>query len=338
MVERFKLGESESKSEGKREARVEGQHRGRFFFLIFLSLLLTNLGFDGLFGIGQYFSLFSLLAPVPLAMAILAYGRRECLSWSFGLMVFLFLGAWFIPQIKIVVGAYFFTTLYAFFVTWIIQNNISPFRGIFYMGMGVTSLIWLAVWLYNSAVEGGIHQQIVQMVDAGLKQIPESQMNSKALVDYIKKMGPVYLTITPFLSLWVCFFLLMRNSLFWKNRVKYSYSLKDMASLRAPDGLIYPLAVGLGLTLMGNFYEMTGGWILMGTILMSLSGVFYFFQGFGVFLSFLDHFKIVGFLRSFFIIFAIIMAQVWLALLGIADNWLNLREFFKKSLKEGDKK
>ncbi len=336
MVEKPKLEEDKEqvKVNASRRFGID-QSKGRLFFLILLSLALTNLGFDGFLGIGQYFGLLSFLAPVPLAMAILIYGRKLALSLAFGLVALLALGAWFVPQVGVVAGAYFFTAFYAFLVTVVIQNDVSPIKGVLYIGTVLVIILWIMIGGYNLAVEGGIHQYITQMVDASLKQVPNQKIDPKVLVDYIQTMGPIYITIAPFLALWACFFLVMRNSIFWNHRVSYSYSGKDMVSFRAPDYLIYPLAAGLALSLTGGYYEIDK-MALIGNILLSFVGVFYFFQGFGVFLDSLNHFKIAGFMRSFLVVFVIILAQVWLAVLGVLDTWFDLRKFFRKKLDEGD--
>lgn len=66
-------------------------------------------------------------------------------------------------------------------------------------------------------------------------------------------------------------------------------------------------------------------------------GVFYLFQGFGVYNDFLKYLKIGGFIKTMFIAFTFILANKFLAILGIFDLWFDFRRFFTNKKKdEGD--
>ena len=325
MTEQGEQGLLEKKNLGPRH----------LFFLLFISFILTNLVFFGLSGIGQYFGIFSLLAPVPLTFAFLIYGRRQTLGLCLGIMACLVLGSFLVPSMGLMAVAYFFTTFHAFLVVAVIENKISPIKGVLAIGTLLVTILWMIIMGYHFVIEGGILHHLNEVIELSLKQLPDQKVDSKALVNHIQTMGPIYITVTPYLALWVCFLLVMKNAQFWNHRVKYPHSMEDLVSFRAPEYLVYPLLAGLGLGLMGNHYDVFS-MALISSLILSLVGVFYFFQGLGLFLDSLNHFKITGFMRSFLVLFVILFAQIWLAVLGVFDSWFDLRKFFRKKLNGGD--
>ncbi len=334
ILKRIKAFQSASKKEDilKEAAR----DRGRFFLFVFSSLALIHLGFDRFFGIGQYFGLLSFLAPVPLAMGILAYGKARILKWAISLLALLCLGAWFVPSQAVLAGAYALTILYAYFIAIIIRCDIPPIRGILYTGTSLALVLWICVLGLEVLTPGGVQGYLQQMVEASLSRIPENEnVDAQVLLGYLTTMGPIYITVIPFVALWVCFFMIMRNFFLWGHRVVYTHSVQDLISFRTPDYLLYPLLLGLAASLSGTQLQM-GGLSTFGNVLLGLVGVFYFFQGFGVFLEFLNHFKFIGILKSVLLVLTVALAQVWLAILGVFDTWLNLRGYLKKKPHKGD--
>ena len=304
----------------------------QLFLLIFASLLLTNLGFDSVFGIGQYFSLLSFLSPVPLAVAILIHGRRPVLSLTAVMIVFLaMLGGWFASNVTMMVVASIITAFYALLMAVIIESDIHPVKGIFYVGTVFVAILWSIIGGFELAFEGGVEQHLSLFVENSLKQVPDKSISAESLLNYIRTMGPVYVTIAPFLTLWACFLLTLRNSRFWQHKVTYSYSNRDIISFRTPDRLIYFLLLGLSMSLLGSYLQIAKV-PLIGNILLGFVGVFYFFQGLGVFLDSLNYFKVGSVMRTFFLFFVILLAQIWLAVLGVLDTWFDFRKFFNKKL------
>ncbi len=309
--------------------------RGRFFLLILMSLALTHLGFDRVFGIGQYFGLLSFLAPVPLSLAFLIYGNIKTLKWAAGLLILLTLGAFAVPAQSVVAIAYTLSIVYAYAISLFIRCDIPPIRCIIYTGTSLMAFLWATVLGCELLLEGGVQGYLQNVVEASLAQLPQGeQFDPQIFLDYLYNMGPIYITVVPFVAFWLCFFLVMRNFFLWGHRVAYSYSSLDLVRFRTSDYLLYPLAFGLGTSLLG-FHLEDGGIRLLGHVLLGLTGVFYFFQGFGVFLDFLNHFKLVGILKSLLLVLTVALAQVWLAILGVFDAWLNLRGFLKKKPNQG---
>ena len=305
ILKRIKAFQAASKKE--EISKEAARDRRRFFLFVFSSLALIHLGFDRFFGIGQYFGLLSFLAPVPLAMGILAYGKARILKWAISLLALLCLGAWFVPSQVVLAGAYALTILYAYFIAIIIRCDIPPMRGILYTGTSLALVLWICVLGLEVLAPGGVQGYLTQMVEASLSRIPENEnVDAQVLLNYLTTMGPVYITVIPFVAFWVCFFLIMRNFFLWGHRVVYTHSAQDLVRFRTPDYLLYPLALGLAASLSGTHFQI-GGLSVFGNTLLGLVGVFYFFQGFGVFFGISQPFQVyrhpqkfvVGFDRRF---------------------------------------
>ena len=82
------------------------------------------------------------------------------------------------------------------------------------------------------------------------------------------------------------------------------------------------------MTMWGEFLGEWGP--VMGISLLKILGVFYFFQGFGIYVDFLDHVRIFGFLRSILVVLIVLTANQMLALVGLFDMFVNFRKFLKK--------
>ena len=89
--------------------------------------------------------------------------------------------------------------------------------------------------------------------------------------------------------------------------------------------------------LVGADYGLPKESEVIGRNLLYCLGVFYLFQGFGVYNDFLKYLRIGGFIKTLFIAFTLILGARYLALLGIFDLWFDFRRFFTNSKKdEGD--
>jgi len=129
--------------------------------------------------------------------------------------------------------------------------------------------------------------------------------------------------------------MILRNSLVWRIRHAYPFGLKDLVRYKVPDFFVWPLIAGLALFLGA---EAIAPWaeVLGGNILACL-GIFFFFQGFGVFVDLLSFLGINGFFRSILIVSTVFMGWKVLVLAGLFDIWVDFRRFMKtKKNDEGD--
>ena len=74
--------------------------------------------------------------------------------------------------------------------------------------------------------------------------------------------------------------------------------------------------------------EMAGAIGLTG---LSTLGVFYFFQGFGIYLAFLDSFKVTGFVRTLLVVATVMMANKMIAIIGLLDMFLDFKKMINKN-------
>ena len=86
--------------------------------------------------------------------------------------------------------------------------------------------------------------------------------------------------------------------------------------------------------MLGADYGLPAGSEVIGRNLLYCLGVFYLFQGFGVYNDFLKFLKIGGFIKTLFIAFTLILAAKFLAILGIFDLWFDFRRFFTNLKKD----
>ena len=151
--------------------------------------------------------------------------------------------------------------------------------------------------------------------------------------DEIVTSTPAYIFISIFLGIWLNLYLVLRSRKTLQLLSNYPYQLKDLTRVRLPDWTAY-LAVGI-LTFHILPVETVGkdiqSWAKGATYVL---GTFFFLQGLGIYLEYLDFLKMRGFFRSILIAVAVVLANAVLAGVGLFDMWFNFRRFFKNKRKE----
>lgn len=315
---------------------------GKLAFLGMLTIFLCYLG------------PLSLFAPVPLAMAILLYGRaKTALVFVFGIVALTVIS--FKATFAIAIGVMFvFAYLFSNLIAEIIIRDVNPVYGLFRAGgiMVVLCLVIFGLFTVTSDVSLSslVNTEVLKLLatlktdnadklaagGADARVIKDLLERPQDLVDSIVNWAPAYIFSGIFIGLWASLFVVLRNALVWKRKQAYHYTVRDLLEFKTPEYLVIPLIIGLLLFLGGDYVLGDLGEVIGGNILYCL-GVFYFFQGFGVFSDFITHLKIFGFFRSLMIILTVFMAFRVLVVVGVFDLWLNFRKFFKKSNNEGDK-
>jgi hypothetical protein len=152
-----------------------------------------------------------------------------------------------------------------------------------------------------------------------------------------------------FVLVWISLFIVMRSSLVWRMKVNYPFTLKDFLKFKASDWLIYPLLIALLVAVGGDFMVESGvipvqqallaiqksvGFPLtyndLGMALLFPVGIFYFFQGIGVYFSFMSSLRLPSFLVSFLVIMTLMTLWELVAIIGVLDVGLDLRRFLKR--------
>jgi FlaA1/EpsC-like NDP-sugar epimerase len=317
---------------------------GKLVFLGLISIVLCSFG------------PLSVFAPVPLILAFLLYGRLTTLLVG-GICTSVL---WFVSvkfSIPLVIaGMYLTAFLYAILIAEIILRNINPVKGLIYSGIILVTIIGSSLVAFNQLGKVSIKAELKTSVVKLLGMVKDQNKDNEALKtngeearafqDFISKpeelaneiysILPSVIFVFVFFGLWISLYMALRNSVVWRYKNLYSYSLKDLINFKAPDFFVWPLILSL-VGVVGADYGLPKVAEVIGSNLLYCLGVFYLFQGFGVYNAFLKYLKINGFLKTMFVVFTLVMAYKFLAILGMFDMWFDFRKFLTNKKKdEGD--
>ncbi|RLA61726.1 MAG: hypothetical protein DRQ88_04965 [Epsilonproteobacteria bacterium] len=328
-------------SENNDRKVIEGSEKSqvsKMIFLMVIALALTS------------FPLLSMLAPAPVAFSFLLFGRTKGSMFAGVYAIGLIFLSFYYPKIFPLLGPMAIAmALVGYFLAEVILRRVPPKKGMVVGGLticlGLGLIVGLATLATDFSVDKLVEAKVVEIVKEfktsnkleGLKAEGGEEAralldiinNPKTLVKKIVTWLPAGIFVSTIFTLWACLYVILRNSLLWRGKVSYPYGLRDLLSFKVPDYFIWPLITALVLTLGGEYVLGDVG-VIIGTNLLYAVGIFYFFQGFGVFVDFLDHFKIFGFFRTLLMAFTLFMAWRFLFLVGVFDLWINFRKFLKK--------
>jgi MFS family permease len=291
--------------------------------------------------------LMSVFAPFPLALAVILYGRvKGYLTGLLGLgLSFAFATALY--QDLTLFGFYGCVMIFGFAIAEIVIRGISPVKGLVSFGLGfillVSGLFTFVVSSQNLTPVQFIEQQLEKSRDKLNEQkklIEQSaqdyDVEALQLLDRPDQLARVFFETMPgyffigvFLMLWFNMFLVLKSRRLLLSGNDYPYSEKNLLNFKVPFGFVVPLAIGLALAVWGKdigfqYSEM------IGFTLIKCLGIFYFFQGFGVFSDLLSFLGIVGFFRVLTVMFVIFTGKYLIAAAGLFDNWFDFRKYFVK--------
>ncbi len=288
----------------------------------------------------------SVFAPFPLALAVILYGRTKgFLTGLLGLgLSFAF--AYGLYQDLTLFGFYACVMIFGFAIAEIVNRGISPVKGLVTFGLGfifsITALFAIVVSSKNMSPVQFIEQQLEKSKDKLQEQKKmieqSSQYDAEALqlLDRPDKLAKVFFETMPgyffigvFLMLWFNMFLVLKSRRLLLSGTEYPYSEKNLLNFKVPFGFVMLLAVGLALAVWGNQIGYQYSEMIGFTIIKCL-GIFYFFQGFGVFSDLLSFLGIVGFFRALMVMFVIFTGKYLIAAAGLFDNWFDFRKYFVK--------
>lgn len=320
---------------------------GKLLFLGVISLALTASG------------PLTLFAAVPLIMAFLLYGRGKAFMLSGLVFVATLVLARVVPSLAHLWGVFFFVLINAVLVAEIIFRKWPPARGLMVMGLALVGLCGAVIAFISIASEQSLGVEIERIVTTALNAIKSNEENrailesgderARALKEIVENPGiivtqilnwsPAVIFVGIFFGLWVSLFLVLRNSLIWRDQLGYPFGLSDLVKFRVPDFAIWPLIVSLVLFVGGDYLSLGQQTEIIGGNILLCLGVFYFFQGFGIYLDTLNFFGMFGLFRTLLIMTTLFMAWQIIVFVGVFDTWVNFRKFLVKKNKnnEGDK-
>lgn len=314
----------------------------------------NRMAFLGLASVILCLSMFmSMFAPIPLAIMIIQYGRLKSYG-MFILMSFISFGlSSFLYPSSAMGFAYLLVGLVAIMISETILKKSSPMKGIIVSGALLTALvcgtIYSALKMTKQTPRSYVMSQVKVVSDEINKKRDEflnQGEENRNIVDYfgkpelvteeILKSIPSTLVMTIFFTLWVNFFILLRSQNLLVNRFVYPFTDKNLLEFKIPEWMVWVVIPSLALSVWGAEY--LGVWYeVAGLNLLKILGLFYFFQGYGIFNDFVSFLGMKGILRTFLILFTMVSAPWVIAGVGLFDVWINFRKFFnKKNKDEGD--
>ena len=295
----------------------------------------------------------SVLTPFPLSMAILLYGRKLGISMGALCLVAIFILFFLVFRNGIgpyILTIYGFSFLSSILITEVFKRDIHPIKGLLKLGSSVVVFLCLLTVIsvkilpkplveivYDNAeiVAAQLQEQkkTLKKSPGSIKELQQLDFYSKPhlLTEKIMEglpMVPSVLFIGVFFIIWLTMYLLLKSNEMYHFLSGYRYGEKDFLNFKVPDFVVWPVIGLLGLLLIDQ--NTIGEQVhTMAISLLRCLGVFYFFQGFGVYVAFLDFLKIGGFVRSFLVMFTVFTGSWILAAVGLFDMWVNFRKFFK---------
>lgn len=288
----------------------------------------------------------SIFSPYPIGLSFILYGRAKGLAVAFCASILCYWVSVYLLQDSFLFGIFFSVILSALAMGEIVLRGINPIKGMIALtGVAVTIIAILLSML--TSVKGESLRSIMllefekksetlEQIKEGIKSSgEENSLEMEALlsqpekmVDMTLKSGPSYIIMSFLIFLWVNIFLLLKSFKLVTLDKKLNFSEDYFSHFRVNENVIWLVILSGCLTLWGSELGEWGPTI--GITLLKTLGVFYFFQGFGIYLAFLDYLKLKGFFRSLMVVITIMTAGQALAVVGLFDMFVNFRKFLKR--------
>lgn len=289
----------------------------------------------------------TVFAPFPLSLAIIMYGRvKGYLVGLVGLMLS-FAFASLVYKDLTLFGFYFCVLVFAIGIGEIVLRGISPVKGMITLGLGFISVMGISFALLMSSMKTTPTDFIIQQIEKSADKISEQKkavemsgdQNSIQVLQLLDRPDllakemiesfPSYFFMGVFLMLWFNMFLVLKSRRLLFSGNVYPHDEKNLLQFKVPFGYVLVLVAGLVLAIWG---EKLGSELYenIGFTVIKCLGIFYFFQGFGVFSDLLNFLGVTGFFRTLIVMLTIFMGNYLIAVAGLFDNWFDFRKYFVK--------
>lgn len=293
----------------------------------------------------------SVFAPFPLALSIIFYGRVKGYLMGIAGLIISFVFASLIYGDLTLFGFYFCVLIFGIGVSEVVLRGISPIRGIVFIGISFILFVALSFSALMKNLNTTPKEFIIQQIEKSADQIAEQkkaieQSDDKDSIQVLQLLDkpelmakeminsfPSYFFVGVFIMLWLNMFLVLKSRRLLFSGNDYPYNEKNLLNFKVPFGFVIVLAFGLVLAVWGDKFG-TLGFENLGITIIKCLGVFYFFQGFGVFSEMLNFVGVTGFFRTLIVMMTIFMASYLIAIAGLFDNWFDFRKYFIKSKTE----
>jgi hypothetical protein len=289
----------------------------------------------------------SVFAPFPLALAVVLYGRVKGYLTGLAGLVLSFAFAVTLYQDFTLFGFYACVLIFGIGIGEIVLRGISPIKGIVSFGLGFFLILIAGSTILIKSRGVTVEQYVVQQIEMSSDWIIEQKKlierstdkdsiqmlqlldNPKLLAREILNSIPGYAFMGVFLMLWFNMFLVLKSRRLLLSGHDYPYSEGNMLNFKVPFPFVFVLISGLVLAVWGSDLG-SAQYESLGILIIKCLGIFYFFQGFGVFSDLLTFLGIGGFFRTLIVMIVIFMANYLIAAAGLFDNWFDFRKYFVK--------
>jgi hypothetical protein len=289
----------------------------------------------------------SVFAPFPLALSIIMYGRVKGYLTGMAGLALSFLFATSVYGDLTLFGFYLCVLLFGIGIAEIVLRGFSPIKGMVAFGLGFIILVAGAFSLTMSSLKTTPKAFIIEQIEKSADKIAEQKKavemsgdkdsiqvlqlldRPELLAKEMMESFPSYFFIGVFLMLWFNTFLVLKSRRLLFSGQEFPHDEKCILNFQVPFGFVFVLLVGLVLAVWGEKLG-TLPYETIGFTIIKCMGIFYFFQGFGVFSDLLNFLGIGGFFRTLIVMITIFMGSYLIAVAGLFDNWFEFRKYFVK--------
>jgi hypothetical protein len=289
----------------------------------------------------------AVFAPFPLSLAIILYGRTKGYLLGLAGLAVTFVFATALYGDLTLTGFYFCVFLFAIGISEVVLRGIAPVKGMIGFGLGFILIASTGFAVLMSKLQVTPKQFIIQQLEKSADQIAKQKeavelSGDKDSIQVLQLLDrpdllakeliesfPSYFFMGVFLMLWFNMFLVLKSRRLLLSGQDYPHDEKSLLNFKVPFEFVIVLVLGLALAVFGEQIG-PGPYELIGYNVVRCLGIFYFFQGFGVFSDMLNFLGIVGFFRTLIVMITIFMANYLIAVAGLFDNWFDFRKYFVK--------
>jgi hypothetical protein len=286
----------------------------------------------------------AMFTPFPLAMATVLYGRARGYAMAFaGLVICMLLGHFVFLEYTLA-ASYLCLSFTAAIIAESVLRGWSPVRSVVTTGVLLLALFSGVFAAYVKTQQASVHAVVTQEVTnviARLEEAGKAGNISQNLADLglarpageiaqeVITTVPGYLIMGVFFLLWTNMYLVLKGQRLLRQGQGHDETV--LLNFKMPFVAVYLVVAALCLVMWGEKVLPLWG-EPVGQTMLKVVGVFYFFQGLGVILSVLNHFQVVGFFRTLFIMAVVFFIPWAVALVGLFDTWFDFDQKFKNKV------
>ncbi|MAX67677.1 MAG: DUF2232 domain-containing protein [Bacteriovoracaceae bacterium] len=295
----------------------------------------------------------SVFTPFPIGLSSLIYGRGKGVLTACVALISLVILTSFNIIDPTLIAFMAVSIVIAFILTEVLRLNINPLRGIVSVGIALYFLLvsssYFVVKKETLSFEKSLinfvepqRKNLLEMFDKTKKNNPNNKEifeveallgQPKKLVGLIIEAVVVYAPIFIFTFLWINTFLWLKSRRLMQRNNSTQYDDQYLLDYKLPEQFVWLVILSLTPMVLDYLFgaSLIPQWsLLLGGLGLSVLGVFYFFQGFGIYLAFLDYLRLTGIIRSIMVVITVLSAPQILAVLGVADVFVNFKKLMTK--------